>query len=114
MVEKPEQGTAPSRFVSYGRYLYTPDFFDALRNSDRSHSGRSEFTHTEAIYYLAADGNVSALQFEGTRYDLGEPLGFLTSALQLGLQRWEYYEFLLDEMRSLLAFHDNPNSEISD
>ena len=113
MVEKPDQGTAPSRFVSYGRYLYTPDLFEALRNSDRSHSGRSEFTQTEAINYLAAEGNVSAVQFEGTRYDLGEPLGFLTSALQIGLQRPEYKESLLDEIRRLLELHDSSENENS-
>ena len=113
MVEKPDQGAAPSRFVSYGRYLYTPDLFEALRNSDRSHSGRSEFTQTEAINYLAAEGNVSAVQFEGTRYDLGEPLGFLTSALQIGLQRPEYKESLLDEIRRLLELHDSPDNENS-
>jgi len=113
MVEKPDQGAAPSRFVSYGRYLYTPDLFEALRNSDKSHSGRSEFTQTEAINYLAAEGNVSAVQFEGTRYDLGEPLGFLTSALQIGLQRPEYKESLLDEIRRLLELHDSPDNENS-
>ena len=113
MVEKPDKGAAPSRFVSYGRYLYTPDLFEALRNSDRSHSGRSEFTQTEAINYLAAEGNVSAVQFEGTRYDLGEPLGFLTSALQIGLQRPEYKESLLDEIRRLLELHDSPDNENS-
>ena len=113
MVEKPDQGAAPSRFVSYGRYLYTPDLFEALRNSDRSHSGRSEFTQTEAINYLAAEGNVSAVQFEGTRYDLGEPLSLLTSALQIGLQRPEYKESLLDEIRRLLELHDNPDNENS-
>ena len=74
MVEKPEHGTAPSRFVSFGRYLYTPELFDALRTSDKSHSSKSEFTQTEAINHMAALGNVSAVQFEGTRYDLGEPL----------------------------------------
>ena len=98
---------------SYGRYLYTPDLFEALKNSDRSHSGRSEFTQTEAINYLAAEGNVSAVQFEGTRYDLGEPLGFLTSALQIGLQRPEYKESLLDEIRRLLELHDSPDNENS-
>ena len=113
MVEKPDQGAAPSRFVSYGRYLYTPDLFEALRNSDKSHSGRSEFTQTEAINYLAAEGNVSAVQFEGKRYDLGEPLGFLTSALQIGLQRPEYKESLLDEIRRLLELHDSPDNENS-
>jgi len=113
MVEKPEHGTAPSRFVSFGRYLYTPELFDALRTSDKSHSSKSEFTQTEAINHLAALGKVSAVQFEGTRYDLGDPLGFLTSAMQIGLQRSEFKETLLDEMRRLLKLHDNPNDENS-
>ena len=113
MVEKPKHGTAPSRFVSFGRYLYTPELFDALRTSDKSHSSKSEFTQTEAINQMAAQGHVSAVQFKGTRYDLGDPLGFLTSALQIGLQRSEFKQTLLDEMRRLLEFHDNPNDENS-
>ena len=109
MVEKPEHGTAPSRFVSFGRYLYTPELFDALRTSDKSHSSKSEFTQTEAINHMAALGKVSAVKFEGARYDLGEPLGFLTSAMQIGLQRSELKDTLLDEMRRLLELHDNPS-----
>ena len=114
MVEKPEHGTAPSRFVSFGRYLYTPELFDALRTSDKSHSSKSEFTQTEAINHMAALGKVSAVKFEGTRYDLGEPLGFLTSAMQIGLQRSEFKDTLLDEMRRLLELHDNPSDGNSD
>ena len=110
MVEKPKQGAAPSRFTSFGRYLYTSDLFDALRTSDKNHSHRGEFTQTEAINHLADNGMVSAVQFEGTRYDLGEPLGFLTSAIQIGLMRPEYKKLLLDEMRRLIDLHDNPDS----
>ena len=105
MVEKPKLGTAPSRFVSFGRYLYTSDLFDALKTSDKNHSHSGEFTQTEAINHLAANGMVSALEFEGTRYDLGEPLGFLTSAMQIGLERPEYRKFLLEEMRRLIDLH---------
>ena len=110
MVEKPKQGAAPSRFVSFGRYLYTSDLFDALKTSDKNHSHRGEFTQTEAINHLAANGMVSAVEFEGTRYDLGEPLGFLTSAMQIGLMRPEYKNSLLDEMRRLIDLHDNAES----
>ena len=110
MVEKPKQGAAPSRFVSFGRYLYTSDLFDALKTSDKKHSHRGEFTQTEAINHLAANGMVSAVEFEGTRYDLGEPLGFLTSAMQIGLMRPEYKKTLLNEMRRLIDLHDNAES----
>ena len=107
MVEKPKQGAAPSRFVSFGRYLYTSDLFDALKTSDKNHSHTGEFTQTEAINHLAANGMVSAVEFKGTRYDLGEPLGFLTSAMQIGLMRPEYKKPLLDEMRRLIDINDN-------
>ena len=110
MVEKPKQGAAPSQFVSFGRYLYTSDLFDALKTSDKNHSHRGEFTQTEAINHLAANGRVSAVEFEGTRYDLGEPLGFLTSAMQIGLMRPEYKKSLLDEMRRLIDLHDKAES----
>ena len=110
MVEKPRQGAAPSRFVSFGRYLYTSDLFDALKTSDKNHSHKGEFTQTEAINQLAANGMVSAVEFEGTRYDLGEPLGFLISAMQIGLTRPEYKKPLLDEMRMLIDLYDNADS----
>ena len=107
MVEKPKQGAAPSRFVSFGRYLYTSDLFDALKTSDKNHSQSGEFTQTEAINHLAANGQVSAIEFEGTRYDLGEPLGFLTSAMQIGLMHPDYKKPLLEEMRRLIDLHDS-------
>jgi len=110
MVEKPKQGAAPSQFVSFGRYLYTSDLFDALETSDKNQSHSGEFTQTEAINKLAANGKVSALEFEGIRYDLGEPLGFLTSAMQIGLLRPEYKKSLLDEMRRLINLYDNVDS----
>ena len=110
MVEKPKQGAAPSRFVSFGRYLYTSELFDALRTSDKNHSHKGEFTQTEAINHLADNGMVSAVEFEGFRYDLGEPLGFLTSAMQIGLTRPEYKKPLLEEMRRLIDLYDNADS----
>ena len=53
---------------------------------------------------------VSAVEFEGTRYDLGEPLGFLTSAIQIGLMHQDYKKPLLDEMQRLIDLHDNADS----
>ncbi len=103
MIEKPAPGSAPSHFATYGRYLYTPELFDALRISDHSHEHHGEFTQTEAINILASRGKVSAVQFEGTRYDIGEPLGYLISSVQIGLQRPEIRDALLAELKRLVA-----------
>ncbi|MBF0279378.1 MAG: UTP--glucose-1-phosphate uridylyltransferase [SAR324 cluster bacterium] len=102
MVEKPMPGTEPSRYVSYGRYLYTNEIFDVLRKTAYSHSQKGEFTQTEAINYLARKGKVSAVRFAGTRYDVGEPLGYVQTSVQLALQRPEYREPLLLFLQELL------------
>ena len=46
---------------------------------------------------------VSALQFEGARYDLGEPLGYLVSSIKVAMERSEFKKPLLEEMKKLLA-----------
>ena len=103
MIEKPKPGTEPSSYASYGRYLYTPEIFDVLRSTASSHKHQGEFTQTEAINLLASQGKVSALQFEGTRYDLGEPLGYLISSIKVAMERTEFKESLIQEMEKLLS-----------
>ncbi len=48
---------------------------------------------------------VSAVEFEGTRYDLGEPLGYLVSSIKVAMERSEFKKPLLEEMKKLLASH---------
>ena len=102
MVEKPTVGMEPSHFASYGRYLYSPEIFEALQTSDSMHDHQGEFTQTEAINLLAAQGKVSALQFTGKRYDVGDPLGYIRSTMQFGLLQEKFREPLLQEMKQLL------------
>ena len=56
---------------------------------------------------MAAKGKVSALQFKGTRYDLGEPLGYLVSSIKVAMERSEFKKPLLEEMKKLLASHQS-------
>ena len=101
MVEKPAPGAEPSNYASYGRYLYTPEIFDALRATDNTHEHQGEFTQTEAINQLASKGEVSAVKIKGTRYDVGEPLGYLLSSLQFGLRQERFRETLILEMERM-------------
>ena len=102
MVEKPAPGTEPSNYASYGRYLYTPEIFNALRATDNTHAHQGEFTQTEAINQLASKGEVSAVKIKGTRYDVGEPLGYLLSSLEFGLRQERFRETLILEMERIL------------
>ena len=126
MVEKPKAGTEPSHFVSYGRYLYTPEIFDILRETARSHEQKGglapnpsndivagftpkrsnetvkEFTQTEALNALAKKGRVSAVHFQGERFDVGEPLGYVQTSIKLALRRQEFRQPLLKFLQQVL------------
>lgn len=88
VVEKPAPGSEPSTLISVGRYLYTPEFFDALHESHRSHPG-GEFYPMQAIATVAARGRVVACALQGERHDTGTPLGYLQAVIEQGLRHPE-------------------------
>ena len=75
MVEKPAVEDAPSRMAVLGRYIITPAIFDILAHTLPGKGG--EIQLTDALQVLADRQPVYAYDFEGTRYDLGDKLGFL-------------------------------------
>jgi UTP--glucose-1-phosphate uridylyltransferase len=103
MVEKPAPGTEPSRLVGFGRYLYTPEIFQALRDSQPQQESQEEFTQTEAINQLAGQSRVVVKRFSGRLLDVGTPQGYLEAIVAYGLSREEFREPFLKYLRSLLA-----------
>jgi UTP--glucose-1-phosphate uridylyltransferase len=85
LVEKPKAGTEPSKVVSFGRYLYTPEIFRALESIPESSNG--EISQTEPLNMLAKEGKLVALEFEGVRYDVGAPFGYLTTIIEYSMSR---------------------------
>ncbi|MBX2801670.1 MAG: UTP--glucose-1-phosphate uridylyltransferase [Myxococcales bacterium] len=85
VVEKPAPGTEPSHLVSWGRYLYTPQMFSELAAGLSEHTG-GEFYATDAINTLASQGKVVADVVPSPRYDTGQPLGYLTTVVRMGMQ----------------------------
>ena len=102
MVEKPPPGTEPSRVVAYGRYLYTPEIFDALRKS-LPESVDGEFTQTEAINFMAGDGRVVNCRFKGRIMDVGTPSGYLEAFVEAGLSREEFRVDFLAFLKKVVA-----------
>ena len=103
MVEKPAPGAEPSRLVGFGRYLYTPALYEALRDSRPHHPRNREFTQTEAINALVANGGVVARRIEGRLVDVGTPQGYLHAFIEYGLMRKEFRGDLLRFMADILA-----------
>ncbi|MEZ9798998.1 UTP--glucose-1-phosphate uridylyltransferase GalU [Vibrio cyclitrophicus] len=75
MVEKPEQGTAPSNLAIIGRYILTPDIFDILEETQPGKGG--EIQITDALLEQAQNGCVIAYKFKGKRFDCGSVDGYI-------------------------------------
>ena len=75
LVEKPSLKEAPSHLAIAGRYLLHPKIFDLLAETNAGHGG--EIQLTDAIRSLLASQTVLGYQYPGTRYDIGNPQGYL-------------------------------------
>jgi UTP--glucose-1-phosphate uridylyltransferase len=97
IVEKPSPDRAPSNLAAMGRYLFTPEIFDALRQTAPDAGGEVQLT--DAINLLAQQQTVYAYVFEGVRYDIGKKLDYLRATVEIAIDR----EDLGPEFRSILA-----------
>ncbi|MBQ6460609.1 MAG: UTP--glucose-1-phosphate uridylyltransferase GalU [Exiguobacterium sp.] len=78
-VEKPPIDEAPSNFAILGRYILKPDVFEALAGQEAGAGG--EIQLTDAIARLNEAQTVFAYEFDGRRYDVGEPIGFVETTI---------------------------------
>ncbi len=85
LVEKPAPGTAPTNLAVMGRYVLPPEIFTYLENVQPGHGG--EIQLTDALQALASDRGLVGYQFEGTRHDIGDKLGFLKANIAYALKR---------------------------
>ena len=85
IVEKPPPEEAPSNLAVMGRYVFTPEIFDAL---DRITPGvGGELQLTDAIALLLDSEAVFGRVFTHGRYDIGQKLDFLRANIELALER---------------------------
>ncbi len=100
IVEKPAREVAPSNLAVIGRYVFTPEIFDALDRIDPGAGG--ELQLTDAIAVLLGEQQVLALRCEGGRYDVGHKLDFLRANIELALDREDLGPPLAAWMRELV------------
>ena len=97
IVEKPKPEEAPSNLAVIGRYVFTPEIFEAL---DRITPGAGgELQLTDAISLLLETQTVFGYAFETGRYDIGKKIDFLRATVELALDRPD----LGDEFKAFLA-----------
>jgi len=85
VVEKPKPENAPSNLAAIGRYVLTPEVFDALRHLEPGVGGEVQLT--DAINALAQEQAVYAYIFEGGRFDIGNKLDYVKATIEIAIDR---------------------------
>lgn len=103
MIEKPSEDKIMSLYSILGRCVLTPDIFDIL---DRTQPGAGgEIQLTDAMRELARTKGMTAVDFTGTRYDMGNKLGIMKAAVEVALKHEEigndFKNYLKEISRSL-------------
>jgi UTP--glucose-1-phosphate uridylyltransferase len=85
LVEKPPIDEAPSNLAIIGRYVLTPDIFEALEATASDRTG--EIQLTDGLRRLLRDRPIYVCEIDGVRHDTGNKLGFLKALVYFALRR---------------------------
>ena len=99
MVEKPAFKDAPSDLAIIGRYIFTPEIFDAIEKTRPGSGG--EIQITDAMRNMLSERPFYAVKLEGVRHDAGDKLGFLIATVEFALKRDDLADDFRQYLRSL-------------
>lgn len=89
LVEKPAQKDAPSNLAIIGRYVLSHKIFKALEDISTYNVG--ELQLTDGISHMMKNNEkVFAFKIQGTRYDIGTPIGWVKAIIGLALQHPQF------------------------
>ncbi len=92
LVEKPEPEEAPSTSAIIGRYILTPNIFDALKKTPFGKGG--ELQLTDALMTLRKEEVIYSKDIEGKRHDTGNKLGYIKAIIDFALEREDTKDFV--------------------
>ncbi|RLC37272.1 UTP--glucose-1-phosphate uridylyltransferase [candidate division Kazan bacterium] len=84
IIEKPSQSEAPSNLAVFGRYLFTPDIFKAMRAVKKGRS--DEYWTADGIRILAKTQPIATQKVRGGRWlTTGDPISYLNALIEYAL-----------------------------
>lgn len=99
MIEKPALRDAPSDLAIIGRYIFTPEVFQAIEQTLPGAGG--EIQITDAMRILLKTRPMYAVKLQGVRHDAGDKLGFLIATVQYALKRDDLGSDFREYLKSL-------------
>jgi UTP--glucose-1-phosphate uridylyltransferase len=99
--EKPHPGKAPSDLAIMGRYVLSPEIFEALEHTPPGHNG--EIQLTDALQLSMFRNPVFAYEFPGDRYDTGSLPGWIETMVAFAVNDPEIGPGLRNRIYGLLS-----------
>lgn len=99
MIEKPSPEQIFTNLAILGRVILEPKIFDILDKIPVGFGG--ELQLTDAMAFLARESGMYALEFEGTRYDMGNKLSYLCANVEVALENKEYGDKFREYLKEL-------------
>ena len=96
IIEKPKINEAPSNLGATGRYIFTPEIFDCIKETTIGVD--NEIQLTDAIRVLIENQKVNAYIFNGKRYDTGDKIGYVQAIIDFALKNKNFRETILDNL----------------
>lgn len=103
LIEKPTPEVAPSQLAICGRYIFTPEIFPAIEKTQEGIGGEKQLT--DSIKKLIEDGRDFwglELSKSEKRYDIGDPLSYTISFIELSLKDPEISKNLKPYLKDLV------------
>lgn len=92
IIEKPTEDQIMSCFSILGRVILPPETFGLLEYYLTQIKEGDELFLTDAMNHLAGEGKLTAVDFIGTRYDMGNKLGIMKANCEVALTHKEIGE----------------------
>lgn len=100
MIEKPQRKEdVLSLYSILGRCVLPPEIFDILEDIEPGAGG--EIQLTDAMAHLACKEGMTAVEYSGTRYDMGNKLGIMQANIDVGLKHPEIAVGLRDYIKNI-------------
>lgn len=101
LVEKPNPKEAPSNLAVVGKYICTPEVFDALEKVKPGKDG--EIRLIDGFDILKERQALYGYVFEGKRYDTGDKLGLIKATIDFALKRPELEVALREYLKKIVG-----------
>lgn len=99
MIEKPALNEIMSNYSILGRVVMPPEIFEILEHTPLG--AGNELQLTDAMKTLAQTKGVVAVDYEGTRYDMGNKFGILQANIEVGLKHPDTKDELKEYIKEL-------------